>query len=137
METILQAYTDAIHEACIVTIPGVGIRKSKIVHLGKKKYQQRTEEAQTKRWKEFCAAKERDTMWEKIFRVIGKTEKRSEEILLRNENGEILIPSQAAELLAQMFYPDDTMTSNHLSHTGSNYKIEESGLVKDDLPSLP
>ncbi|GBP92059.1 hypothetical protein EVAR_67787_1 [Eumeta japonica] len=72
----------------------------------KKEYQQKAEEAQTKSWKEFCAAQERETMWENIYWL--------------------------AELLAQTFYPDITMTSNHLSQIRPNYGIEELGLARDD-----
>ncbi|GBP49626.1 hypothetical protein EVAR_37408_1 [Eumeta japonica] len=91
-----------------------------------------SEKAQAKIWKEFCTAQERDTTWEKINWVIGKTTRRNEEVILRNENEATIFLFQSAELLAHTFYSDDIVKSNRLCPIGSNYKIEESSLARED-----
>ncbi|GBP28798.1 hypothetical protein EVAR_19842_1 [Eumeta japonica] len=54
----------------------------------KKEYQRKAEEAQTKSWKEFYTTQERETTWENIYRVIGRTAGKYEDVLLSNQNGE-------------------------------------------------
>lgn len=103
-------------------------------------YRERTKEAATTSWKEFCSTQSRESMWDGIYRVIRKVTKRQEENLLRDSAGKTLSPQESAELLARTFYPDDSEETDLECHrdvrrrTDENYLEEERRLSADDPP---
>lgn len=154
LESIIQAYTEAIQAACEIAIPKIGSRKGKssppwwsealenkkkevlrkkrrlrnaaplrkesVLHdylRAKEEYAQMSTEAQTESWKEFCTAQERESMWDGIYRVIRRTTERKEDVLLRGSDGKTLGPQQSADLLAETFYPDDSVDNDKPYHT--------------------
>lgn len=105
----------------------------------KDKYATKASEAQTESWKEFCTTQERESMWDGIYRVLRKTARRQEDLLLRNAQGETLSPEKSAELLASTFYPDDTVLTDSTHHTHLRDQTDKSpegieGLSEDDPP---
>lgn len=108
--------------------------------LAKDRYAEMAEKAQTNSWKELCSTQEKESMWDGIYRVIRKTAKRREEMLLRSAAGETLSPAQSAQLLAETFYPDDSVSTDKPCHTQireltEGRKVEEiEGLSEDDPP---
>lgn len=105
----------------------------------KEKYAAKASEAQTESWKEFCSTQERESMWDGIYRVIRKTARRQEDMLLRNSQGETLSPENSSELLASTFYPDDTIATDNTYHTYLRNQIDKNTeeiqeLSEDDPP---
>ncbi|KAL0812196.1 hypothetical protein ABMA28_009571 [Loxostege sticticalis] len=103
-------------------------------------YVQKSQEAQTQSWKEFCTTQERESMWDGIYRVIRRTKERQDDVLLRGLDGRTLSPKQSADLLATTFYPDDSVLTDEPYHTQLRRKVEkvEQGewgeLRRDDPP---
>ena len=65
----------------------------------KEKYKQNIQEAITTSWKTFCTEQQRETMWERAYRILRKTSARKEETLLKSPDGSrILTPQESAEL---------------------------------------
>ncbi|XP_045504439.1 uncharacterized protein LOC123701072 [Colias croceus] len=106
----------------------------------KEEYKTKAAEAATQSWKEFCETQDRESMWDGIYRVIRKTARKQEDLLLRDSAGLTLSPEQSAELLAQTFYPRDTVDSEtehqtlvrNLSENRKSTDIED--LSADDPP---
>lgn len=97
-------------------------------------YQDMCSEAQTKSWKEFCTSQERESMWDGIYRVIRNTTGRQEDCLLRDETGNTLNPKRSADLLAQTFYPDDSVSTDNPHHTNLR-KLVSGEEPTDTLPA--
>lgn len=70
-------------------------------------------------------------MWDGVYRLIRKTTRRENDMLLRNAAGETLSPEQSAELLATSFYPDDS------TDTDNERQQEIRELNKDNSPEHP
>lgn len=90
----------------------------------KTKYKEMANNAATESWKDFCTAQERESMWDGVYRVIRKTARRNEDMLLRDTGGKTLSPEGSAELLAKTFYPDDLTTTDTPFHTHLREKME-------------
>ncbi|KAL0809148.1 hypothetical protein ABMA28_011383 [Loxostege sticticalis] len=71
--------------------------------------------AQTASWKEFCTRQDRESMWDSIYRVIGRTTDRQEDLPLV-VGGEILGAVESAEMLAGTFYPEDNQEDDNADH---------------------
>ncbi|XP_060809452.1 uncharacterized protein LOC132901769 [Amyelois transitella] len=102
-------------------------------------YAKQSAEAQTRSWKEFCTKQEKESMWDGIYRVLRKTSGRKEELLLRGPDGKTLDPKQSAVLLANTFYPDDTVETDTPHHTQLRKIVQETpqerlGELKEDDP---
>jgi ribonuclease HI len=82
----------------------------------KLRYTEMCQEAQTQSWKEFCSTQERESMWDGIYRVLRRTTGEREDCLLRGANGETLSPEESASLLANTFYPEDTLCTDNPFH---------------------
>ena len=106
----------------------------------KELYAQKSTEAQTNSWKEFCYTQDRESMWDGIYRVLRKTTGRSEDMLLRGATGETLSPQASAHLLAETFYPKDSVSTDQPYHTRlrdltqSGSPEETRKLSEDDPP---
>ncbi|CAB3241352.1 unnamed protein product [Arctia plantaginis] len=85
------------------------VRRKKVVEEyleSKEEYEREVKIAQVNSWKKFCCKQDREGMWEGIYRVIGRTAKRAEDVPLEL-NGATLNAEESARLLAETFYPDD------------------------------
>lgn len=82
----------------------------------KEAYASKADEEQTRSWKEFCSTQKRESMWDGVYRVIRKTTKYQEDVLLRNAEGLTLSPAKSAEMLATTFYPDDSENTDDPGH---------------------
>ncbi|XP_052741604.1 uncharacterized protein LOC128198763 [Bicyclus anynana] len=104
----------------------------------KEKYAEEANKAQTESWKEFCTTQKKESMWDGVYRVIRKTTRRPEDMLLRNAEGNTLSPEESAELLAKTFYPDDKETTDKPYHRqlrewmANNHKTLLRSLPEDD-----
>lgn len=107
-------------------------------HEAKETYAQQTNLAQTESWKEFCSTQERESMWDGIYRVLRKTSGGTEDTLLRGSDGKTLNPAESAKLLANTFYPDDSVHTDKPHHTQLRQLVEsgapEENLSADDPP---
>lgn len=105
----------------------------------KANYIQATTEAQTKSWKEFCTTQDKESMWDGIYRVIRRTKRRQDDVLLRGPDGKTLSPKQSADLLATTFYPDDSVSTDDAYHTQLRERVmraelSELGELKGEDP---
>lgn len=105
----------------------------------KQLYAEQTQMAQTESWKEFCTKQDRESMWDGIYRVLRKTSGRQEDMLLRGSDGNTLSPEASANLLAETFYPKDSVSTDNQYHTRlrlltRNGSPEESDKLKPDDP---
>ncbi|KPJ08991.1 Retrovirus-related Pol polyprotein from type-1 retrotransposable element R1 [Papilio machaon] len=82
----------------------------------KERYLLEVKSAQTRSWKEFCGRQSRETMWEGIYRVIGRTAKRPEDIPLV-QDGVALNGEESARMLAEVFFPEDSPREDDAAHT--------------------
>lgn len=85
------------------------VRRKKVVAeylQSKEKYELEAKKAQIGSWKAFCEKQDREGVWEGIYRVIGRTTKRHEDLPLVI-NGKVLSPKGSAAVLAETFYPMD------------------------------
>ncbi|KAL0817996.1 hypothetical protein ABMA28_008538 [Loxostege sticticalis] len=77
-------------------------------YLAKKdEYEQQAKTEQVSSWKAFCTKQDREGLWEGIYRVIGRTASREEDLQLI-KNGKALNNRESATYLAETFYPQDT-----------------------------
>ncbi|CAK1579826.1 unnamed protein product [Parnassius mnemosyne] len=81
----------------------------------KEGYQQEVKRAQTSSWKDFCSKQDRESMWDGIYRVIGRTTKRQEDTPLVL-NGKTMGNEESAKTLAEIFYPDDDTQEDDAGH---------------------
>ncbi len=96
----------------------------------KNAYTDAAAEAATTSWKEFCTKQDRESMWDGIYRVLRRTARRQEDMLLRNPAGETLSPEQSADLLAKTFYPDDSTDAEQPYHTALRRLAEQRGISR-------
>ncbi|XP_063823084.1 uncharacterized protein LOC135073021 [Ostrinia nubilalis] len=100
----------------------------------KEEYLHKSLEAQTESWKEFCTTQDRESMWDGVYRVIRKTAKREDDMLLRGADGATLSPDESANLLASTFYPEDTTITDTPYHTQLRTEVESR--APEDMPGL-
>ncbi|XP_045537326.1 uncharacterized protein LOC123721737 [Papilio machaon] len=82
----------------------------------KDEYLREVRRAQTESWKSFCGRQTRESMWDGIYRVIGRTTKRSEDIPLVR-GGTALGGEESARVLAETFFPEDSLGEDDAAHT--------------------
>lgn len=103
------------------------IRKESVLkeyQEAKEEYLRKASEAQTESWKTFCCTQDRESMWDGIYRVIRKTAGRQEDMLLRNPDGRTLSQDESAALLADTFYPEDSVTTDKPYHKQLRQTVE-------------
>lgn len=100
----------------------------------KEEYSSIADDAMTSSWKEFCSTQDRESMWDGIYRVLRKTARRHEDMLLRGSTGETLTPEESAQLLAKTFYPDDSVDSEQQRHTALRRRTE--GRTLEEITEL-
>ncbi|CAK1588833.1 unnamed protein product [Parnassius mnemosyne] len=81
----------------------------------KEGYQQEVKRAQTSSWKDFCSKQDRESMWDGIYRVIGRTTQRQEDTPLVL-NGKTMGNEESAKTLAEIFYPEDDTQEDDAGH---------------------
>ncbi|KAG6438774.1 hypothetical protein O3G_MSEX000213, partial [Manduca sexta] len=94
------------------------IRRAKVVDeylKAKETYESEAKKAQIASWKEFCQKQDRETIWDGIYRVIGKVSKKHEDLPLTSE-GRTLDAEESAKLLAETFYPEDHLEEDNADH---------------------
>ncbi|GBP53733.1 hypothetical protein EVAR_84216_1 [Eumeta japonica] len=104
-------------------------------------YTQKAEIAQTESWKEYCTTQDKQSMWDKVYRVIRNKKGRLPDTLLRNSEGKTLSPHESAKLLANTFYPDDSVSTDMPFHIRTRERIEDKPvedlrLSEDDPPFI-
>ncbi|GBP61690.1 Retrovirus-related Pol polyprotein from type-1 retrotransposable element R1 [Eumeta japonica] len=102
-------------------------------------YTQKSEIAQTESWKEYCTTQDKESMWDKVYRVLSNKKGRLPDTLLRNSEGKTLSPHESAKLLAYTFYPDDSVSTDMPFHIRTRERIEDKPvedvrLSEDDPP---
>ncbi|CAK1590874.1 unnamed protein product [Parnassius mnemosyne] len=74
----------------------------------KNKYEEEVAQAQINSWKKFCSKQDRESLWDGIYRVIRKTSKKHEDVLLIRE-GKSLDAKESVKYVAETFFPDDNL----------------------------
>lgn len=94
------------------------VRKSKVIQeylKAKEKYEAQYVKSQIDSWKEFCGKQTKEGLWESIYRVIRRTEKRHEDLPL-TKDGKTLSQKESAKLLVETFYPEDKEDGDNEDH---------------------
>ncbi|XP_052752746.1 uncharacterized protein LOC113520145 [Galleria mellonella] len=91
----------------------------------KEEYKKEIQQAITKSWKEFCTGEERETIWQRSYRIIKHSSKDVREKLLTDNNGTTLSADESAALLANTFFPEDDPTKDNHEHTQIRQKSIE------------
>lgn len=78
----------------------------------------------TQSWKEYCTGQTRETMWDKIYRILRAANKRTDEQMLKNKTGETLDPQGSADLLAETFYPHDYPATDNIYNRKVREEVE-------------
>lgn len=94
------------------------IRKAMVVKeylVEKERYETEAMRAQTRSWKEFCTRQDKEGVWEGIYRVLGRTSNRQEDLLLQRE-GKVLDAKESAMWLVETFYPQDLQENDNVYH---------------------
>ena len=94
------------------------VRRAKVIAeyvAEKEDYEANVTNAQIRSWKDFCGKQDREGVWEGIYRVIGRTKKREEDLPLI-QDGKTLDARGSAELLAKTFYPKDSNEEDNEEH---------------------
>ena len=81
----------------------------------KEEYQQLVKNTKTESWKNFCQKQDRESMWDGIYRVIGRTTNRQEDTPLVQDD-KILQGDESAKALAEAFYPEDEAQNDNVAH---------------------
>lgn len=97
----------------------------------KEEYLVEAQMAQTASWKEFCSKQDRETMWDGIYRVIGRTATRHEDVPLV-VNGKQLDGEESARLLAETFYPEDRLEGDNPDHQQTRAVAESVNVAEHD-----
>lgn len=98
----------------------------------KQLYAEKANEAQTESWKKFCTTQEQESMWDGIYRVLRNTNGREEDMLLRGTDGNTLSPEASANLLAETFYPKDSISTDLSYHTKVRY-LTRNGAPEEEI----
>lgn len=75
-------------------------------------------------WKSFCAKQNKESLWDRMYRVLKFSGNHSAEVLLKNNNDEELSGLQSAELLATTFYPLDDISSEETKHKKIRERVD-------------
>ncbi|XP_026331273.1 uncharacterized protein LOC113238652 [Hyposmocoma kahamanoa] len=114
------------------------IRRARVVdeYLQKKEeYEKEAVRAQIKGWKEFCERQDGESVWDGVYRVIGRTKKREEDLPLER-NGQILDAKGSVRILAETFYPNDNRQDDNAEHSKIRATAEEINM-KEDIIDTP
>lgn len=111
----------------------------------KKQYKEMIDKSIAESWKEYCTNQDRETMWQKIGRVIRNSSKKEGDKLLRSPNdpNTTLDPTNSAELFAKTFYPPDdpamdspdqaSIRNRTNMSTSGNQQVEMTKLTKLEI----
>ncbi|CAG5009324.1 unnamed protein product [Parnassius apollo] len=102
-------------------------RKNHVIQqylIAKEEYTRNIERASTKSWKELCTKEEKETIWQRTYRILKVCTNREEDKLLRDQNGELLSTKESAVLLAKTFYPDDNSNTDTEEQTEIREKVK-------------
>ncbi|XP_052751319.1 uncharacterized protein LOC128200797 [Galleria mellonella] len=98
----------------------------------KEEYKKEIQQAITKSWKEFCTGEERETVWQRSYRIIKHSSKSVRESLLIGNDGTTLSAEESAALLVNTFFPDDDPTKD--SHEHAQIRERSSAISSKKLP---
>ncbi|XP_052750082.1 uncharacterized protein LOC128200503 [Galleria mellonella] len=98
----------------------------------KEEYKKEIQLAITKSWKEFCTGEERETVWQRSYRIIKHSSKAVREKLLIGNDGTTLSADESAALLANTFFPEDDPTKDNHEHSQIRQKSIE--ITSKNLP---
>ncbi|CAH2225630.1 jg2420 [Pararge aegeria aegeria] len=103
------------------------IRRAKVVREyleAKENYESKAKQAQIASWKQFCERQDSEGLWDGIYRVIGRTTRRQEDLPLVRD-GKTYDLNQSAQLLAEIFYPEDRKEHDNAEHRRIRYAAEK------------
>ncbi|XP_049883069.1 uncharacterized protein LOC126378732 [Pectinophora gossypiella] len=103
----------------------------------KEKYERDVKKAQISSWKEFCGKQDREGVWEGIYRVIGRTAKRQEDLPLEI-NGRTVDMRESARALTETFYPEDSADRDTAYHRHIRAEADRvNGVSRDESRDPP
>lgn len=94
------------------------VRRAKVVREyleSKELYENEAKKAQIDSWKEFCKKQTKETIWNGVYRMIGKVSVKKEDLPLIYR-GQTLSEEESAKHLAENFYPEDKSEEDNAEH---------------------
>ncbi|KAJ2940789.1 hypothetical protein O0L34_g14906 [Tuta absoluta] len=88
-------------------------------------YEEKAMEAQVMSWKEFCTKQDRESVWDGIYRVIGQTSKRHEDMPMISGN-QVMSPEESVAFLTSTFFPADKENDDSIKHAEIRVKARNS-----------
>ncbi|XP_049874511.1 uncharacterized protein LOC126372706 [Pectinophora gossypiella] len=103
----------------------------------KEMYERDVKKAQISSWKDFCGKQDREGVWEGIYRVIGRTAKRQEDLPLEID-GRTVDMRDSARALTETFYPEDSADRDTAYHRHIRAEADRvSGVSRDESRDPP
>ncbi|CAH2224153.1 jg8977 [Pararge aegeria aegeria] len=115
------------------------IRRGKVIEeylQSKETYENSAKKAQIESWKSFCEKQDREGLWEGIYRVIGRTKRRQEDLPLVKD-GKAYDPKESAAMLAEIFYPEDREDEDNLEHRRTRDLAKQVNVFSQNEPLDP
>ncbi|XP_052748288.1 uncharacterized protein LOC128200104 [Galleria mellonella] len=91
----------------------------------KTEYKKAIEEAITKSWKKFCTTEEKETVWERTYRILKYSGKTIRENLLISDDGNTLTSDESAILMANTFFPEDDPSNDTDEQIDTRQRIDK------------
>lgn len=111
------------------------IRRARVVSeylQSKEKYECEAKKAQVESWKQFCGRQDKEGLWEGIYRVIRRTERRQEDLPLVRD-GRQMDQCESARVLAETFFPEDIVAEDNSDHRRIRERANQvNGYVHDE-----
>lgn len=107
------------------------VRRGRVVALyldKKEEYETQANRAKVESWKDSCSKQDIETIWDGIYRVIGKARTREEDLPLLI-GGRVLDAKGSVKVLAETFYPEDLTENYNTEHCSIRARAEA---VNDD-----
>ncbi|CAK1593607.1 unnamed protein product [Parnassius mnemosyne] len=83
------------------------------------------ETAATQSWKDLCSTEEKENVWQRTYRILKVCSNTEEEKLLRNKDGTILSERESANLLAETFFPWDSVDTDTEEQVNLRNSVQE------------
>ncbi|GBP88699.1 Putative 115 kDa protein in type-1 retrotransposable element R1DM [Eumeta japonica] len=99
----------------------------------KEVYERAAADARTASWKRFSSTRDRDSIWDGVYRVIRDTGRNREDVLLKDNSGRICNPDESTALLADTFFSGDQVDTDDPHHV----EIRRRSYEISRLPEAP
>ncbi|CAK1595281.1 unnamed protein product [Parnassius mnemosyne] len=104
----------------------------------RQEYTNAIEKATTQSWKNLCNKGEKESLWQRTYRILKTCSNREQDRLLRDSDGKILSEVESANHLADTFYPWDNPDTDSVQQTEIRIERQQiiSKLKNEDISAI-